>query len=110
MIYVHEGKELIAPFLEYNFAISFISEVELLGFNGLNKTEEVKLKSLIADCFCIDWNSKIKEQTIELRKNYAIKLPDAIIAATSLVFDIPLISADKGYSKIKNLDLILIEI
>jgi hypothetical protein len=32
LIYVHEGNELILPFLEYNFGISFISEVELLGY------------------------------------------------------------------------------
>jgi len=110
LIYIHEGKEIIEPFLEFNFGISFISEVELLGFNGITKTEEIKLKQLINDCFEIEWNAKIKEQTIELRKKYSIKLPDAIIAATSLVYGIPLVSADKGFSKIKELDLILVEV
>ncbi|TDX87176.1 type II toxin-antitoxin system VapC family toxin [Epilithonimonas xixisoli] len=110
LIYVHEGNELIAPFLEYNFGISFISEVELLGFKNISKSQESKLKELIKDCFLIEWNSKIKEKTIDLRKRYSIKLPDAIIAATSLVYGLPLVTADKGFSKIEELDLILFEI
>lgn len=110
LIYIHEGNKIIEPFLEYNFGISFISEVELLGFNGITKSDETKLKQLINDCFGIEWNAKIKQQTIELRKKYSIKLPDAIIASTSLVYGIPLVTADKGFSKIEELDLILIEL
>ncbi len=101
---------MIEPFLEYNFGISFISEVELLGFKGISKSEEMKLKNLIADCYLIDWNSIIKEKTIELRKNYNIKLPDAIVAATSLNNNTPLVTANRGFAKITELDLILIEI
>lgn len=47
--------------------------------------------------------------TIELRKKYSIKLPDAVIAATSLTFEIPLVTADKTFSTIDELDLILLE-
>jgi len=106
---VHEGNANVTPFLNYNFGISFISEVELLGFKGISEFEELKLKELISDCFNVDWNLKIKEQTIKLRKKYSIKLPDAIIASTSLVYGIPLVTADKVCSKIAELDLILIE-
>jgi len=45
-----------------------------------------------------------------LRKKYSIKLPDAIVASTSIVYGLPLVTADKAFSKIKELDLILIEI
>ena len=68
LVYVHEGNENVIPFLNYNFRISFITEVELLGYKGISKNEEVKLKQIINDCFNIEWNSKIKEQTINLRK------------------------------------------
>lgn len=90
LIYVHEGNKTILPFLEYNFGVSFISEVELLGFKGITKNEEQKLRLLLDDCFMIDWSLKIKNKTIDLRQHYSIKLPDAIVAATSLVYDIPL--------------------
>lgn len=109
LVYIHEGNTAVEPFLKYNFGISFISEVELLGFKEITKSEETKLKQLIYDCFNIEWNNKIKEQVIELRKKYTIKLPDAIIAATSIIYSLPLVTADKGFSKIEELDLILIE-
>lgn len=110
LIYTHEGNKMIEPFLEYNFAISFISEVELLGFADLSNVEETKLNSLIRDCFEIEWNAKIKEQTIRLRRKYKIKLPDAIIASTAIVYGIPLVTADKHFSRIKELDVVLIDI
>jgi predicted nucleic acid-binding protein len=97
LVYIHEGNKIVEPFLAYDYGISFISEIELLGFHKLSKSEESKLKLLLNDCFQIEWNTKIKEQTIQLKRKYNIKLPDAIIAATSLVYNIPLITADKGF-------------
>ena len=110
LIYLHEGNKIAEPFLEYNFGVSFISEIELLGFRGISKSDESKLKMLLNDCFLIEWNAKIKMQTIELKKKYTVKLPDAIVAASCLVYDLPLVTADKGFSKISELDLILIEL
>jgi hypothetical protein len=40
LIYVHEGNKIIEPFLEYNFGISFITEVELLGYKDIFKSDE----------------------------------------------------------------------
>lgn len=55
---------------------------------------------------------KVDQQLIEtiytLRKKYQIKLPDAIIAATSIVYKSSLITADKGFSKIDQLKIISI--
>jgi hypothetical protein len=110
LIYIHEGNKIVEPFLEYNCGVSFISEIELLGYPGISKSEETKLKLLLNDCFQIEWNNKIKDQTIELKKKYSIKLPDAIIAATCLLYKTPLVTADKGMSKVKELDLILIDL
>jgi predicted nucleic acid-binding protein len=109
LVYLLEGNEIVKPFLNYNFGISFISEVELLGYKNITKKEELELKSLINDSFSIDWNSKIKGKTIELRRKYNVKLPDSIIASTSIVYNIPLVTADKQFSQIEELDLILIE-
>jgi len=51
LIYIHEGNRIVEPFLQYNFGISFISEVELLGFHNITRSEELKLKKLLNDCF-----------------------------------------------------------
>ncbi|WP_084163984.1 PIN domain-containing protein [Olivibacter sitiensis] len=52
----------------------------------------------------------MKEQTIQIKRKYKIKLPDTIIASTSLVYGVPLVTADKGFSKLEELDLILIDL
>jgi predicted nucleic acid-binding protein len=45
--------------------------------------------------------------TAELRKTYRIKLPDAIIAATSLVYDLTLITSNtKDFKNIKDLQIL----
>lgn len=53
----------------------------------------------------IEMNHNIKQHVINLRKKYCIKVNDAIIAATSLYMGIPLLTADSGFVKIKELDL-----
>lgn len=54
-------------------------------------------------------NDAIKDKCIFLRNNYKIKTPDAIIAATALVFDLPLLTSDADFKKINELKLIFIE-
>ncbi len=110
LIYLHEGNKIVEPFVEYEIGISFISEIELLGYRGLSLREEVALKAMLKDCFQIEWDTTLKEQTIGLRKKYAIKLPDAIIAATCLSYSLPLVTADQSFSKISELELFLIEV
>jgi predicted nucleic acid-binding protein len=110
LIYIHEGNSIVESFLRYNFGISFISEVELLGYKRITLSEEIKLRQLLNDCSQIEWSSELKEQTIKLKRQYSIKLPDAIIASTCLIYEIPLVTADKGFLKIKELDIVLIEV
>jgi len=110
LIYVHEGNPFVEPFIEYDFGVSFITELELLGFRDLKPTDERKIRALLDDCFLIEWSQKLKENTIRLKRKYTIKLPDAIIASTCLTYELPLVTADKGYAAIEELDLFLIEL
>jgi predicted nucleic acid-binding protein len=109
LIYLHEGKSFVEPFLNYDFGISFVSEIELLGHKNISSDEEDSLKALIKDSFVFNFNEELKLQTIALKKRYSIKLPDAIIASTAIIFQIPLITSDKDFKSIKELDLILLE-
>lgn len=109
LIYLHEGKSFVEPFLNYNFGISFISEIELLGHKNISKHDEKSLKELVKDSFVFNFNEDIKLQTIKLKQKYTLKLPDAIIASTCIIFQIPLITSDKGFKKVEELDLILLE-
>jgi predicted nucleic acid-binding protein len=108
LIYLLNGNSCMNPYLQKTLAFSVISEMELLSYSGITETEENCIKSLLNDCEEISLTSEIKNKTIELRKKYKIKLPDAIVAASAIIKKIPLITADKGFKQIAELDLELI--
>jgi hypothetical protein len=55
-------------------------------------------------------NSNIKDRCIWIRQHYKIKLPDAIIAATSSIeAGIPLISSGQGFGSINELNFLFLE-
>jgi len=78
-------------YFNVGFTISIISKIEVIGFN-LQYDELEKLVDFIALANLVYIDSIIAEKTIELRKAYKIKLPDAIIAATALVYNLSIIT------------------
>ena len=72
--------------------ISIISQMEILGFKFATEEEELIAQNFIDDSMIFGITDPIVQRTIMLRKLYKIKLPDAIIAATSLVHDLTLVS------------------
>lgn len=90
--------------------LSFISEMELLAFPGITEDERNTVRSFIADTVVIDLNDSIKRLTIDLRIQYKLKIPDAIIAATAFYLNIPLISADKAFERIVELQFLKYEV
>lgn len=108
LIYLLNGNSCMTPYLQKRLSFSVISEMELLSFPGITQQEEDSIKSLLQDCTELSISSEIKKQTIEIRKKYRIKLPDAIVSASAIVNNIPLITADKGFRQIAELSLELL--
>ena len=108
LIYLLNGNSCMRPFLQNKLAFSVISEMELLSFSGITSDVESNIKSLLFDCKEITITNEIKEKTIEIRKKYKTKLPDAIVAASAIANNLPLITADKGFNQIEELNLKLI--
>ena len=97
------AKELLK---ENSIFISDITEIELLGYHRLSDNEHAILSDFITTLTVIPVNTIIKENAIELRRHYALKTPDSIIAATALYLDCFLITADKKLQKIDGLQVI----
>ena len=108
LIYLLNGNSCMLPFLNKSLAFSVISEMELLSFSGITEEEENNIKALLNDCEEISLLKDVKEKAIELRRKYKTKLPDAIVAASAIVNNLPLITADKGFNQIQELKLQLI--
>jgi len=110
IIYVLEGKGYMLPFLINITCISVISEIELRGLYQISINFENEIKSLLEELEICPLSFPIKELAIQLKQNYKIKLPDAIIAATAIKRNLTLLTADKDFTKIKELELVLIEL
>lgn len=107
ILYLLNGDKTLADFLnEKELFISIITEMELLSFSGISLREQKQIQNFIDDCKVVNIESEIKSETIRLRKKFKSKLPDSIIAGTALYLNIPLISADNGFKKIDEIQLI----
>ena len=79
---------------EVQFFTSVIVRMELLSKRQMQEEEERKIISFLDDLIIISLDEKIEEKAIELRRNTSLKLPDSIIAATSIVLDALLLTDD----------------
>ena len=109
LLYLLCGNDCMRPYLSKRLGVSVISEIELLSFPQASGQEEENIRSLLHECALFALDNRIKNKAILLRKQYRIKLPDAIIAATAMENALPLLSADKALRKVMELDLHLLE-
>lgn len=107
IIHLNEGNPLVETFLDYDFGVSFVSEIKLLGAFSISKIKKFQLNDILGDYKIFEMDTQIKQICIKIRQQYKLKIPDAIIAA--IAYKIPLITSDKDFEKIKEIDLIFIE-
>ncbi|MBI4549009.1 MAG: type II toxin-antitoxin system VapC family toxin [Ignavibacteriae bacterium] len=89
------------------YVISFVSELELLSYPNLTEIDEKSIKKFLTDVEIIDVTPEIKRQTITMRKQYNLKLPDAIICATALSSNALLVTFDKSLRKVTEVNILI---
>ena len=91
-------------------AISIITQMELV-VGCRNKTELQYLKKFLQNYRIISIDESVSEKSVELMMNYRLShgllIPDALIAATAITLNIPLLSKNqKDYRFIPELNLL----
>ena len=87
--------------------ISAIAEIELLCWKTASEKDLEVLHSFINDTLVIELERPIKLKTADIRKHHKIKLPDAIIAATALVYGLTLVTRNiDDFKNIEGLDVV----
>ena len=81
----------------------------MLGVFSINKENKKNAQNLIDNCYILEMNTEVKEQTILLKQKYKLKLADAIIASTAIVYKLPFLTSDADFKNIKELNLIFLE-
>ncbi len=109
-IYLLNGDAVLSELLQdQNIYLSIITEMELSAYHGNNKASLETLAVFLQSVSVINIEEPVKINTIEIRKQTKLKLPDCIIAASALTHNMPFITADRAFKKIKDFDLIIYE-
>jgi len=109
-IHLLNENPLFLPFAEDRWAFSYITEIELLSKKDLSQHADEVIRQMLETCFKVNHSQILTDLSISIRKNNKIKLPDAIIAASALLLNLPLITADKDFATIKEIDCIILDI
>lgn len=86
--------------------LSVVTKIEVLGFNTPDQHYQL-LTQFMEDATVLDLSNNVVDTCIEIRKNHKTKLPDAIIAATALVYDLVVVSRNvTDFKNIKGIQVI----
>jgi hypothetical protein len=100
-------QQWMSIYLSTESNISIITQIELLSWAVPNKNDQAILNSFISTSNLIGVSQEIVEKCAAIRKNYRLKLPDALISATALVHNLTLVADnDKDFALISELTLI----
>jgi len=89
--------------LKQKAQLSLISKIELLCWDE----ESSLIENFIDDSIILPISDEIVVKTIEIRRKYKTKLPDAIIAATAIIYNCKLITGNENdFRKIEELSFI----
>jgi tRNA(fMet)-specific endonuclease VapC len=84
--------------------LSVIARIELEVFNPPTREERQLFLEFVSSCIIFNLTDPVILQTVRIRRQYRIRLPDAIIAATAMVHDLTLLSTnDSDFEKISGL-------
>lgn len=97
----------IEHLLKTSFNISIITRIEFLGFPGFSGDLRQKSRDFLSYAIVLPLTPEVAERTIVLREKHSIKVPDAIIAATALTYDLTLIT--RNASDFKDIQELTIE-
>ncbi len=108
LIYFLEGEKVAVSFfkkiIEEDIYISLINKIEVLSFPDLSEKEEKSISIFLSNFITLEINNTVAEEAIRIRKKYRLKLPDAVICATSIIHDKILVSRnEKDFIRVNEL-------
>ncbi len=80
-------------------AYSFITRIELLSYPAITQPEIESIESILATMHYVSTSKEIENTTIRLRRQYRLKTPDAIVAATAIALNLELLTLDQQLAK-----------
>lgn len=95
---------------ESSLTTSAMCQIEVLGYHQLKKVEKQYLENFFNAIRVLPIDIDVVRKAIELKQKRNIPTPDAIVAATALVHNLPLLTQNKkDFTSIKSLEVYAIE-
>ena len=91
--------DLSSLFLQHDCFISVIVKLELLKYPAITSDEENTIHKFLQLVPIVPINAAIEGETIALSRSTKLKLPDAIIGATAVVYGAELVTNDPHFLK-----------
>ncbi len=104
------GGRLQKPLKKKRYVISIITEIELLSYPPIQADEINTIQDFVSEVTVVELKNPIKIETIALRKKYNLKVPDAIIAATALKLNAPLLTNDQKLLTVSEIETHPVEV
>jgi len=89
--------DLSSMLFEHECGISVITKLELLKYPDILPSEEQKINEFIQLFPVLPINVAIENETIVLSRSTRLKLLDAIIGATAIVYDAKIVTRDSHF-------------
>jgi predicted nucleic acid-binding protein len=86
--------------------VSSITVAESLAISSLTDFEITKIKLFLQNFISIPFDNSLAEIAANLRRKYFLQIPDAGIAASAIIRNVPLITRDRQFQKISELTVI----
>ncbi|MBK9763164.1 MAG: type II toxin-antitoxin system VapC family toxin [Flavobacteriales bacterium] len=103
LIRMFAGEKAVVDFLaETDIHVSFVTEIELLATSKISTAQFKQIRAFLDQCLIIGAEKKVREYTIDIRKQTGLKLPDCLIAATAAYLNMPLVTGDKHFEKLSD--------
>lgn len=105
LVLYHLRNESTLRLEEYNLFTSVINEIELLSFPRITAQEELAIRRFLGFTTVVGITPSVRDNAIAIRRESAVKLPDAIVCATAKVLECPLYTADVRLERVAGIDV-----
>ncbi len=86
--------------------ISTVTTLEMLAFAELTPADTEKIKNFLQGFISIPLDDFLAETAALFKRTYNLELPDAAIAATAATKQLPLVTRDRQFRKIREITVI----
>jgi predicted nucleic acid-binding protein len=92
-----EAADLSALIMENDCFVSVITKLELLKYSHITADEEARILAFLELTPVLPLTPAIEQETIAISRTSKLKLPDAIIAATAIVYGAEVVTNDAHF-------------